>query len=90
MVPAGDLRERRRRAGRVLPAGPRRRPSRSTAGTGSATPYTASIPLTGTFDLNGRDSQVYDVSVTLNYHDMNGNHGPMAAFVDLGKLMVYA
>ena len=58
--------------------------------TGSATPYTASIPLTGTFNLNGHDSQVYDVSVTLNYHDQAGNPGPMAAFVDMDKLMVYA
>ena len=40
--------------------------------------------------MNGRDSQVYDVTVTLNYHDVNGNPGPMAAFVALGKLQVHA
>ena len=69
----------------------RRSPSATLDGrTGSATPYTASIPLTGTFNLNGHDSQVYDVSVTLNYHDQAGKPGPMAAFVDMDKLMVYA
>jgi hypothetical protein len=58
--------------------------------TGPGTPYSASIPLGGTFNLNGRDSQVYEVTVTLNYHAPNGTPGPMAAFVELGKLMVYA
>lgn len=58
---------------------------------GPSSPYTSSISLpAGSFSLNGRDSQVYDVTVTLNYHDVNGNPGPMAAFVALGKLQVYA
>ena len=59
--------------------------------TGPNSPYTTSISLpAGSFNLNGRNSQVYDVTVTLNYHDPNGAPGPMAAFVALDKLQVYA
>lgn len=61
--------------------------------TGSANPYTGQIVFpAGEFSglLATRDSIVFDIVVTLNFRDVANAPGPMAAFVNLGQLQVYA
>jgi hypothetical protein len=60
---------------------------------GPGSPYTDSIVFpAGQFTplLTSVDSIVLDVVVTLNFRNPDGTPGPMAAFVDLGKVQVYA
>jgi hypothetical protein len=58
--------------------------------TGPGSPYatTFNIPA-NSVNLLGRPQAVLDLTVALTYIDVAGNPGPIAAFVDLDKVMVF-
>ena len=59
--------------------------------TGAATPYTGSIAFAAnTINLSGQQKVPFKVVALLNYDDAALNPGPMAAFVDLGVVHIYA
>jgi hypothetical protein len=58
--------------------------------TGPGTPYTTSFNIpANSVNLLGRPQAVLDLTVALTYIDVAGNPGPLAAFVDLDKVMVF-
>jgi len=59
--------------------------------TGSATPYTGTIAFpANSINLGGAQKVPFKVVALLNYDDTALNPGPMAAFVDLGVVTIYA
>ena len=58
--------------------------------TGPGTPYTTSIVIpAGSVSMGGSPQAVLDLTVALTYIDVAGTPGPIAAFVDLDKVMVF-
>lgn len=59
--------------------------------TGAATPYNATIVFpANSINLTGLQKVPFKVVGLLNYDDAALNPGPMAAFVDLGVVQIYA
>jgi hypothetical protein len=58
--------------------------------TGPGTPYTTSFNIpANSVNLLGRPQAVLDLTVALTYLDVANTPGPIAAFVDLDKVMVF-
>jgi hypothetical protein len=58
--------------------------------TGPGSPYTTTFNIpANSVNLLGRPQAVLDLTVALTYIDVAGNPGPIAAFVDLDKVMVF-
>jgi len=58
--------------------------------TGPGSPYTTSFNIAAnSVNLLGRPQAVLDLTVALTYIDVANNPGPIAAFVDLDKVMVF-
>jgi hypothetical protein len=58
--------------------------------TGSATPYTTVINFpANSINLLGRPQAVLDLTLALTYIDVANTPGPIGAFVDLDKVMVF-
>jgi hypothetical protein len=58
---------------------------------GAANPYTASFQFgPNSVPLGGDAEAVLDLTVVLTHVDLANTPGPLAAFVDLDKVMVYA
>ena len=58
--------------------------------TGPGTPYTTSIVIpANSVNLGASPQAVLDLTVALTYIDVANTPGPIAAFVDLDKVMVY-
>jgi hypothetical protein len=58
--------------------------------TGSGTPYTTSILIpANSVNLGGSPQAVLDLTIALTYIDVANTPGPIAAFVDLDKVMVF-
>jgi hypothetical protein len=58
--------------------------------TGSSNPYVFAFELAaGAVDLHGRPQAVLDLTVALTYVDVASTPGPIAAFADLQKVVVF-
>jgi hypothetical protein len=58
--------------------------------TGPGSPYTTTFNIpANSVNLLGRPQAVLDLTVALTYIDVAANPGPIAAFVDLDKVMVF-
>jgi len=58
--------------------------------TGPGTPYTTSIVVpANSVNLGGSPQAVLDLTIALTYIDVANTPGPIAAFVDLDKVMVF-
>jgi len=58
--------------------------------TGPGTPYTTSILVpANSVNLGGSPQAVLDLTIALTYIDVANTPGPIAAFVDLDKVMVF-
>jgi hypothetical protein len=58
--------------------------------TGPGSPYTTTFNIpANSVNLLGRPQAVLDLTVALTYIDVANNPGPIAAFVDLDKVMVF-
>jgi hypothetical protein len=59
--------------------------------TGPGTPYSGQIAFpANSINLGGAQKVPFKVVALLNYDDVAGNPGPMAASVDLGVIHIYA